>query len=65
MVHSYRKWQLSSIGRMKVYNLFDITLGILQVCDCKRGVLGRDHGLLWRNVVGSMTGGIKCGGGVT
>ena len=27
-----------------MYNLFGSTLGILHVCNCKRGVLGRDHG---------------------
>ena len=27
-----------------MYNLFGSTLGLLHVCDCKRGVLGRDHG---------------------
>ena len=28
-----------------MYNLFGSTLGVLQVCHCKKGVLGRDYGL--------------------
>ena len=27
-----------------MYNLFCSTLGLLHVCDCRRDVLGRDHG---------------------
>ena len=28
-----------------MYNLFGSILGVLQVCDCKKGVLGRNYGL--------------------
>ena len=58
------KWKLRSIGRPKLYNLFGSTLGVLQVCHCKKGVLGRDYGLeFYGNVIGCMTEGTKDGGG--
>ena len=47
-----------------MYNLFGSTLGVLQVCHCKKGVLGRDCGLKFcGNVTGCMTEGTKTGGG--
>ena len=47
-----------------MYNLFGSTLGVLQVCHCKKGVLGRDCGLIFcGNVTGCMTEGTKTGGG--
>lgn len=36
---------LKKNGRPKVYNLFGSTLGALQVCHCKKSVLGRDYRL--------------------
>lgn len=53
------KWQLSSIAMPKVYNFFGSTLGVLglywvylywvlgvfQVCNCKKDMLRRNHGL--------------------
>ena len=45
-------------------NQFGSTLGVLQVCHCKKGVLGRDYGLeFYGNVIGCMTEGTKNGGG--
>lgn len=47
-----------------MYNQFGSTLGVLQVCYCKKGVLGRDYGLeFYGNVIGCMTEGPKNGGG--
>ena len=39
------KWQLRLIGRSNVYNLLGSTLDVLQVCDCKKCLLGRNYGL--------------------
>ena len=57
------KCKFRSTGRSKVYNHFGSTLGVLQVCHCKKGVLGRDYGLEFcGNIIGCMTEGTKNGG---
>ena len=60
------KWQLGSIRRPKVYNLFRGTLGVLQAHDCKRGAFGKDQEFEFcgETVVESVTEKTKSGGGV-
>ena len=61
-----KKWQFRWIWTPRVYSLFGGRLGLRPLCDCKSGwVLRRlSAGILLGNMLGSVTGKTKSGGGI-